>query len=321
MTAGKKILWLLIGMILTVVLACGACLPLALLAGSAMQGTQVASQLPKGPGVAVVRVEGMIVSGDPPSSPFGSQTGTAYSGQVVRHLKQAEEDSNVKAVVLRVDSPGGGVVASSEIHAQMAAMSKPVVVSMGSMAASGGYYISAPATYIFANPDTLTGSIGVIAQFLDLSKLLADYGIAATTIKSGTFKDEGSMFRPMTEAEKAIWQAIIDEAYEGFVTVVAEGRDLTVDEVKDLADGRVYTGRQALELKLVDGLGNMREAILKAGELGGIEGEPEIIEYREPFDFFSSLFQMVTPADPLANLLRLLDRSHGPVLQYLYAAP
>lgn len=321
MTAGKKILWMFIGVILTVVLACGACLPLLFVAGSAMQGAQMTSHLPKGPGVAVVRVEGMIISGDPPISPFGSQSTAAYSGQVVRHLKRADGDSDVRAVVLRVDSPGGGVVASSEIHAQMAAMSKPVVVSMGSMAASGGYYVSAPATYIIANPDTLTGSIGVIAQFLELSELLAEYGVAATTIKSGTFKDEGSMFRPMTEAEKGIWQAIIDEAYEGFVTVVAEGRFLPAEDVKKIADGRVYTGRQALELKLVDGLGNMREAIVKASELGGIAGEPEIIEYREPFDFFSSLFQMVTPADPLANLMRLLDRDHGPVLQYLYAAP
>ncbi len=320
MTAGKKILWMFIGVVLTLVLACGACAPLLLLA-SAFQGAQLSSSVPAGPGVAIVRVEGVIMSGDPVVSPFGTQTAAAYSGKIVKHLKSAEEDANVKAVVLRVDSPGGSVVASAEIHQQMIAMTKPVVVSMGELAASGGYYVSAPADYIFANPDTLTGSIGVIAQFLDLSQLLADYGVSATTLKSGEFKDEGSMFRPMTDEEKAVWQTIIDEAYEGFVSVVSDGRELSSEEVKKIADGRVYTGRQAMDLKLVDELGNLPDALSKAGEMGGITGEPEIIEYREPFDFFSSLFNMVKPSDPLASLLALLDRGHGPTLQYLYVAP
>jgi protease-4 len=320
MTAGKKILWMFIGMVLTLALVCGACAPLALLV-STFQGAQLSSKLPSGPGVAVVRVEGTIVSGDPAVSPFGTQTAVAYSGKIVKHLKSAEEDANVKAIVLRVDSPGGSVVASAEIHQQMIAMTKPVVVSMGELAASGGYYVSAPADYIFANPDTLTGSIGVIAQFLDLSQLLEDYGVSATTVKSGKFKDEGSMFRPMTDEEKAVWQSIIDGAFEGFVSVVSDGRGLTTEEVKGIADGRVYTGRQAKDLKLVDDLGNLPDALRKAGELGGIAGEPEIIEYREPFDFFSSLFNMVEPSDPLAGLLALLDRGHGPALQYLYVTP
>ena len=320
MTAGKKLLWMFIGVVLTLVLICGACAPLALLA-STLQGAQMSSQLPSGPAVAIVRVEGVIVSGDPPISPFGTQSAAAHSGQIVRHLKWAEGNSNVKAVVLHVDSPGGSVVASSEIHQQMAAMTKPVVVSMGELAASGGYYVSAPARMIFANPDTLTGSIGVIAQFLDLSQLLAEYGVAATTIKSGAFKDEGSMFRPMNDAEKAVWQAIIDEAYEGFVNVVSDGRGLSPEEVKKIADGRVYTGRQAKELKLVDELGNLPEAVRKAGEMGGIAGEPQTVEYKEPLDIFQNLFKLQGPSEPLAALLELLDRGHGAALQYLYVAP
>ncbi|MGQ9500494.1 MAG: signal peptide peptidase SppA [Anaerolineae bacterium] len=320
MSAGKKILWMLIGVVVTLVLVCGLCAPLALL-GSALQSVSVPSSQVSGPAVALVRLEGVIMSGDPPTNPFLDASAAAYSGYIVKQLKWAEENEAVKAVVLRIDSPGGSVVASNEIHQQVAAMNKPVVVSMGELAASGGYYVAAPADVIFANPDTLTGSIGVIAQFLDLSSLLADYGITATTIKSGKFKDSGSAFRPMTEEEKAAWQTIIDEAYEGFVKVVAEGRQLTVAEVKALADGRVYTGRQAKELQLVDELGNLPDAIRKAGELGGITGEPEVIEYREPFDFFRQLLSMVQPSDPLARIINALGRAQKPILQYLYVAP
>jgi protease-4 len=320
MSAGKKILWMLIGVALTLVLICGLCAPLVLL-GSAFQSVSAPSPTVSGPAVALVRLEGVIISGEPPANPFMDASTAAYSGYIVKQLKWAEQEETVKAVVLRIDSPGGSVVASHEIHQQVAAMSKPVVVSMGELAASGGYYVAAPADVIFANPDTLTGSIGVIAQFLDLSDFLADYGITATTIKSGKFKDSGSAFRPMTEEEKATWQTIIDEAYEGFIKVVAEGRRLSVAEVKALADGRVYTGRQAKELKLVDELGNLPDAIRKAGELGGIPGEPEVIEYREPFDLLRQLLRAMPSSDPLTRIVSALRRAQSPILQYLYLAP
>jgi protease-4 len=200
-------------------------------------------------------------------------------------------------------------------------MSKPIVVSMGEMAASGGYYISAPTSEIFANPDTLTGSIGVISQFIHVGDLLEEYGVEVTTVKSGSFKDQGSLFRSMTEDEIANWQEIIDEAYDGFVQVVADGREMPVDAVKALADGRVYTGRQALELALVDQLGNLPDAIRRAAELGGIEGEPRTVEYQAPLDLFQSLFQFARPADPLAEITTLLDLGHRPALQYLYVGP
>ena len=261
------------------------------------------------------------MSGDAPASPFGDASGAAYSGLIIQRLKEADADSDVRAVVLRVNSPGGSVVGSSEIYEQMLAMTKPVVVSMGEMAASGGYYVSAPADEIFANPATLTGSIGVISQFLDLSGLFEEYGVAATVIKSGKYKDTGSMFRQMTEPEKEIWQSIIDQSYEEFVRIVAEGRDLPVDEVKTLADGRVYTGQQALDLKLVDKLGNLPEAIARAAELGGISGEPRIQEYLEPLNMLQTLFSLTPASDPTAEVLSLLKGTTGPTLQYLYVAP
>jgi protease-4 len=315
MTGKQRILWMAIGGGLVLALGCASCAGVFVVAASLGE-----VDLATGPAVAIVRVEGIILSGGPPSDPFNTSTG-AFSGVVVDHLKQAEADPDVKAVVLRVDSPGGSVVASNEIHEQMLAMTKPVVVSMGEMSASGGYYVSAPADEIFANPGTLTGSIGVISQFIQVSELLKEYGVEVTTIKSGKLKDEGSLFRSMTEEEIAIWQEIIDEAYAEFVQIVADGRGLSVDQVKALADGRVYTGQQALELGLVDQLGNLPDAILRAAELGGIEGEPRIVEYQPPLSFFQALFGLARPSDPLAQVMTLLDQTHGPVLQYLYVGP
>lgn len=315
MTAKQRLLWMAIGGGLVTALVCVSCAGIFGVAAT-LGGRDLAT----GPAVAIVRVEGVIISGNPPIDPFATPSG-AYSNVVVDHLRQAEADPEVKAVVLRVDSPGGSVVASNEIHQQMLAMSKPVIVSMGELAASGGYYVSAPAEEIFANPGTLTGSIGVISQFIHISELLEEYGVKVTTIKSGEYKDEGSLFRSMTEEEIATWQAIIDEAYEGFVQIVADGRGLAVDQVKPLADGRVYTGQQALELGLVDQLGNLPEAIQRAAELGGIEGQPRIVEYAPPFNLFQGLFGLARPADPLAEVLALIDRGHGPTPQYLYVGP
>ena len=320
MTGRQKLLWMAIGGGVVLVLALVGCGVVGVIAASF--GATTSSAVATGPAVAIVRVEGVIVSGKPASTnPFGGDTSSAYSGVIVDHLRQAEADGSVEVVILRVDSPGGSVVASQEIHQQMLAMTKPVVVSMGEMAASGGYYVSAPAKEIFANPATLTGSIGVISEFINIGDLLNQYGVKVTVVKSGAFKDEGSAFRPMTEEEVAVWQAIIDEAYQGFVQVVADGRKLPVDQVKKLADGRVYTGRQALALGLVDKLGNLPDALKRAAELGGIQGEPRIVEYKEPLNLFGSLFNLSRPTDPVGEVMTLLDRGHGPALQYLYVGP
>jgi protease-4 len=309
----NKRLWIVLGIV--IVLVIGACAGTVVLVSLATGGGMAL-----GDAVAIVRVEGVILTGSPPVSPLGGEGG-AYSDQIIEHLKQAQKDSSVKAIVLRVNSPGGSVVASDEIYQQMQQMDKPVVVSMGELAASGGYYVSAPADLIVANPATLTGSIGVITEIPNLEDLLKKIGVEVVVIKSGLHKDEGSPFREMTEEEKAIWQAIIDEAYGQFVAIVAEGRDLPEEKVKEIADGRVYTGKQALELGLVDELGNLPEAIDRAAEMGGIEGEPRLVEYQRPPTLFEALFgSLASPCQPF-DLARLLDLAGRPSLQYLYVEP
>lgn len=315
MTVKQRLLWMAIGGGVVFALVCASCAGVFVIAASL--GT---SDLAVGPAVAIVRVEGVILSGDPPTDPFGTPSG-AYSGVVRNHLKQAEDDPNVKAIVLHVNSPGGSVVGSDEIYQQVLAMTKPIVVSMGELAASGGYYVSAPADEIFANSGTLTGSIGVISQFIHIGGLLEEYGVEVTTIKSGEFKDIGSMFRSMSDEEQAAWQAIIDETYAEFVKIVADGRGLSVEDVKEIADGSIYTGRQAMELGLVDKLGNQSAAIQRAAELGDIKGEPRIVEYEVPFSLFQGLLGMTRPTSPLSEVMSLLDRAQGPVLQYLYVGP
>ncbi|MFQ5596034.1 MAG: signal peptide peptidase SppA [Anaerolineae bacterium] len=273
-----------------------------------------------GPAVGIIHVQGVILSGEP-SSPFVTD-GNAYSKQIIDQLRQAEKDFDVKAILLRINSPGGSVVGSDEIsQALRDEIDKPVVASMGELAASGGYYIAAGADRIMANPATLTGSIGVIATVMNTQDLLGKVGVDVTVIKSGKLKDAGSAFREMTEEERALWQAIIDEAYDQFVGVVAEGRSMTRDEVRQLADGRVYTGRQALELGLIDDLGNLPDAVQTAANLGGIRGEPRIIEYRRrPSVWDVFMFQLARPAQPF-TLNDFLDLDRRLVVQYLYVEP
>jgi protease-4 len=309
----KNLLWGLM-IIVVLVVAIGACVGLV-----SMVKLIGGGELPGGDAVAVVHLEGAIVYGDAPDS-LGSQD-MAFSGEVVKYLEKAEGESAVKAVVLYVNSPGGSVVASDEIYRKVKELDKPVVACMGELAASGGYYVSAPARRIFADPQTFTGSIGVISMFLNVEGFMEEHGIEVTVIKSGKMKDEGSPFRAMTEEERAVWQAISDQAYERFVGIVAEERGLPVAEVKKLADGRIYTGRQAQELGLVDELGDLQDAIAAAGELGGIEGEPRIIEYRPEPSLMGQLFGRLEPGDPLSEVYSLLKLNGRPSLQYLYVGP
>ena len=185
-------------------------------------------------------------------------------------------------------------------------LDKPIVVVMGDVAASGGYYVSMAGDWIIANPNTLTGSIGVISEFPNAEGLLEKVGVDFVVITSGPRKDFGSPYREMTEAEQAYWQKTIDEIYASFVQIVAEGRQMTVAEVEPLADGGVYTGRQALELKLIDQLGYEDDAVNKAAELGGIEGEPRIIEYRERPPLFELLTQSAARNSLLPSLAEIM---------------
>lgn len=272
-----------------------------------------------GPAVGLIRIQGVILSGEP-TGPFPD--GNTYSKVVIEQLRRAQSNPDVKAILLRINSPGGSVVGSDEIYQVLREeIDKPVVVSMGELAASGGYYIAAGADKIVANPATFTGSIGVILTVANVEELLNKVGVEVTILKRGELKDELSPFREMTPEERAWWQGIIDEAYEQFVDAVAEGRGLPREKVLELADGRVYTGRQALELGLVDALGNLPDAIELAAELGGIEGKPRIIEFRRRPSFWELFtFQFARPLRPF-TLRDFLETNRQWVVQYLYVGP
>ncbi|MFZ2447923.1 MAG: signal peptide peptidase SppA [Syntrophobacteraceae bacterium] len=200
------------------------------------------------------------------------------SQETVKQLKEFRKDSSVKAIIVRIDSPGGAVGPSQEVYTEIrrTIQSKPVVASLGSVAASGGYYIASAANTIVANAGTITGSIGVIIYFPNLRELFEKIGYQMTTVKSGQFKDIGNPSREMTPEERELIQGTIDETYSQFVRDVARARNLPEEQVRKVADGRIILGEKARELKLVDQLGNFEDAVAKAAELGKIEGDPEI---------------------------------------------
>ncbi|TAJ10092.1 MAG: signal peptide peptidase SppA [Nitrospirae bacterium] len=251
--------------------------------------------------VALIRVEGVILDAQ----------------QTVGDLKKYAESPSVKAIVLRIDSPGGGVVPSQEIYDAVKRIrsknNKAVVASMGTVAASGGYYIAAATDRIMANPGTLTGSIGVIMELANFEGLLKKIGVESVVVKSGEHKDIGSPFRKMKEDDRLILQAVMDDVHNQFIEAVAEGRSLDVREVRTLADGRVFTGRQAKAAKLVDELGDLDDAIKLAAEMGGIEGEPKVVEPRRRFSVRELLESHVF--GPLPRL----DFQTGVSLKYLMA--
>lgn len=214
-------------------------------------------------GVGLVEVKGVIT--DPQ--------------ETVKQLYDFKKNDRVKAIVLRVDSPGGVVGPSQEIYEAVRKVnaSKKIIVSMGSVAASGGYYISAPATTIYANPGTITGSIGVLMKLSNIEGLMGKVGMKSFTLKTGQFKDSGSPFRAMTPEERQVLQGVIDNTHQQFVKAVAAGRKLPVDNVARIADGRILSGEQARDLKLVDKLGTLRDAVEEAGRLGGVTGDPVVI--------------------------------------------
>ncbi len=201
------------------------------------------------------------------------------SMEVTDLLERYEKDDHIGVVVIRIDSPGGGVVPSQEIYDKVRELKrhKKVVISMGSVAASGGYYIACAADRIIANPGTITGSIGVIIQFSQFEKLLDKIGLKPTVIKGGKYKDVGSPAREMTADERALIQGVVDDIYDQFLEAVSTGRNISKEVVKEIADGKIYTGRQAMRLGLVDELGNMEHSIRIAAKLAGIEGKPHVI--------------------------------------------
>jgi protease-4 len=196
---------------------------------------------------------------------------------VIEQIKNFREQDAIKAIVLRINSPGGAVAPSQEIYQEVMRTRdfKRIIVSMGSVAASGGYYIAAGADGIVANPGTITGSIGVIMGYTNFEKILEKIGLTPVVIKSGPYKDVGSPARTMTEEEQDLLQEVVGKIHHQFVIAIAEGRKLEASQVELIADGRIFTGEQAKELGLVDRMGNLEDALKWAGELGGIEGEVE----------------------------------------------
>mgnify|MGYP005840445009 CR=1 FL=1 len=230
--------------------------------------------------VALIRVSGVITGGRSESGLFGGSV--SGSEDIVTQLVKARRDRAAKVVLIRINSPGGSPAGSEEVWNEIRRVrdaGKKVYVSMGDVAASGGYYIACAADRIYADDSTITGSIGVIFSTADLSGLYRKIGINPETIKSGKFKDLGSPDRPLTPEERQILQGIVDSTFARFVKAVADGRNMPVEEVRKLADGRVFTGAQALKHKLVDEIGGLRDATLAASKAAGIRGEPKVVEY------------------------------------------
>lgn len=217
----------------------------------------------RGEKVALLPIEGVILE----------------SETVIDQLKEFARDESVKAIVLRLNTPGGGVGPSQEIYEEVRKLrgKKVIVASMGALAASGGYYIACAADKIVANPGTITGSIGVIMKFMNVEDLAEKIGVRGYVIKSGEFKDIGSPVREMGPEERELIQGVIDNVHSQFVDAVAQGRNLDREEVAAIADGRIFSGAQAMELGLVDVLGNQEDAVAEAGRMANIEGEPSVV--------------------------------------------
>lgn len=274
-------------------------------------------------GVVILSVAALFFLGKRDSAfEFGEKVGVveikgviADPKPVILQLKKFRKNKDVKAIVLRIDSPGGGVGPSQEIYAEVKKTTrlKKVVVSMGAIAASGGYYVGAAADHIMANPGTITGSIGVVMEFANAQELFKKIGVSAVVIKSGDYKDTGSPLRKMTPEERSLLEGFVGNVHQQFVTAVAKGRRMSEETVRTIADGRIFSGQEAQKLGLLDSLGNMEDAIALAAQLGGIKGEPSVV-YAEKKKF--SLLEFVLGSE----LAGTLDRITSAALHsgYLY---
>ncbi|NPB05241.1 MAG: signal peptide peptidase SppA [Aquificae bacterium] len=241
-------------------------------------GLWIKSKLPTTDKVALVRIEGVINRAD----------------EILSSLKKVEEDRSIKALVLRVNSPGGAVGAAQEIYTELLRIKneykKPIVVSMGNVAASGGLYVSLPATVIYAEGGTITGSIGVIVQKLDVKELAAKLGVKVEVVKTGKYKDILNPFREMTPEEREYLLRLERDVLEQFKEAVVKNRgDKLKVSIEEIADGRIFSGRQALEIGLVDKLGNLQDAVAEAAKLAGIKGKPTVVELKPERPLFKKL--------------------------------
>ena len=251
--------------------------------------------------IALVRIQGMLMD----------------SQNIVRQLSNYRHNPNVRGIVLRIDSPGGAVAPAQEIYNEIMKLKadhKTVYASMGTVAASGGYYIACAANYVLANPGTLTGSIAAVMAFSNIEELTDKIGIKPIIIKSGKYKDVGSPLRGMKPEERKLLQSVVDDVHQQFVQAVAKGRGLPVSEVNEIADGRIMTGQQALTLKLVDEMGGLEKTIELLAKKIGVEGRPKVIEEKEKTPFFDWLLQSSLPSRLAATLMP----ASLPRLQYVW---
>jgi protease-4 len=251
--------------------------------------------------IALVRIQGMLMD----------------SQNIVRQLSNYRHNPNVRGIVLRIDSPGGAVAPAQEIYNEIMKLKadhKTVYASMGTVAASGGYYIACAANYVLANPGTLTGSIAAVMAFSNIEELTDKIGVKPIIIKSGKYKDVGSPLRGMKPEERKLLQSVVDDVHQQFVQAVAKGRGLPVSEVNEIADGRIMTGQQALTLKLVDEMGGLEKTIELLAKKIGVEGRPKVIEEKEKTPFFDWLLQSSLPSRLAATLMP----ASIPRLQYVW---
>lgn len=259
----------------------GIVLLLLAIGGGAMEAWDAAT--PPKDSLAVVRVEGLIADTRP----------------LLRWIDTVSRDDSVKGVLLRIDSPGGGAAASQELYEALKRLDerKPVVASMGSVAASGGLMTAMAAQYVVANPSTVTGSIGVRMDLPQVQKLLDKLGVGQETITTGRFKDAGSMTRPLTPEDRAYFSRVLQDMHEQFVLLVAEGRRLPVDVVRTLADGRIMTGREAKEHKLVDALGGQDVALARLSALTGVSADRKVQERPKEKTLWREVLETVFDVD------------------------
>lgn len=270
--------------------------------------------------IAVIPVEGTIA---PDVSSAGDLLPSTTPRGLADALTQAGEDPTVSAVILEINSPGGGVTASADMHDEILdfkrSSDKPVVVSMADTAASGGYYIATAADRIVAQETTLTGSLGVYLGLLNFSEAAEKYGITQEYVRSGEFKTMGDPFRQLSDDEREIFQSIVDENYNEFVDVIVEGRDLPESEVREIADGRIYSGLQARDLDLVDELGDLDTAVESTAELAGVD-DPTVVRYVRQAGFGSLLMARFAPEPPEAvQIAEAAGVQFSGEPQYLYA--
>ena len=251
--------------------------------------------------IALVRIQGMLMD----------------SQNIVRQLSDYRHNPGVRGILLRIDSPGGAVAPAQEIYSEimkLRADHKTVYASMGTVAASGGYYIACAADYVLANPGTLTGSIAAVMAFSNIEELTNKIGVKPVIIKSGKYKDVGSPLRAMNPEERKLLQNVVDDVHQQFVQAVAKGRGLSVSEVNEIADGRIMTGQQALKLKLIDEIGGLEKTLELLAKKIGVEGRPKVIEEKEKTPFFDWLLQ----SSLSSRLVETLIPASLPRLQYVW---